>query len=119
MFLYVPAETEQFTFSVMANSPNEGGRVILHDPTGAEILVLDGDFDAQENHEVIVPAACRGAIWSITWAQPETPGVHLEDINMMLDGPLTPVLWIDRAWAENYGEDLWRRHKAALEEEAQ
>ncbi len=119
MFLYVPEETEQFTFSVRANSPGEGGRVILHDPNGAEVLVLDGEFDAQENHEVTAPAACRGAVWSITWAQPEMPDVHLEDINVMLDGPVTPVLWIDRTWAEDYGEELWQRHKAALEEEAQ
>ncbi len=117
MFLYVPEETEAFTFSVQAISPNEGGRVVLSDPAGAEAVVFDGDLDQLEEREVTVPEASRGAVWSITWADPQTPGPHLEDINVFVGGPITPLLWIDRDWAAEHGEPLWQRHKAALAKE--
>ena len=118
MYLYVPGETERFTLRVSANSPNEGGRVTLHEPDGTEALVMDGEFDTEEAEEVEVPPDLRGRAWSLTWGQPQTVGAHLEDINVFIDGDLTPLLWISREWAEQFGETLWQRHQAALAEEA-
>ncbi|MGD9495526.1 MAG: hypothetical protein AB7Y46_04350 [Armatimonadota bacterium] len=117
MYVYVPEATERFTLRVWANSPNEGGRVTLHYPDGAEALVMDGEFDAEEAREVPVSPEGRGAVWSLTWDQPQTVEAHLEDINVFVDGDLTPLLWIAREWAEQFGEALWQRHRAALAKE--
>ncbi len=118
MYVYVPEETERFTLRVSAVSPNEGGRVTLHRPDGSEALVMDGEFDTEEAAEVEVPPDLRGRAWSLTWDQPQTVAAHLEDINVFIDGDLTPLLWINREWAEQFGDTLWQRHKAALAQEA-
>ena len=72
MYLYVPQVTERFVLRVQANSPNEGGRVVLHRPDGAEAFVFDGELDVEERAEIEVPPACRGAAWSLTWHDPQT-----------------------------------------------
>ncbi len=117
MFLYVPEETERFTLRISAVSPQEGGRVTLHRPDGSEALVMDGEFDAEEQQEVEVPEELRGQAWSLTWATPQTVDARLEDINVFVEGDLTPLLWIERGWAEEFGETIWQRHKVALAEE--
>ncbi|MEA3400419.1 MAG: hypothetical protein U9R79_04165 [Armatimonadota bacterium] len=117
MYLYVPEETEAFTVRVSAVSPNEGGRVTLHHPDGSVALVMDGEFDTEEERQVEVPEALRGRAWSLTWAEPQTADASLQDINVYIEGPLTPLLWIEREWAEAHGEMLWERHRAALAEE--
>ncbi len=117
MFLYVPEETERFTLRISATSPQEGGRVTLHRPDGSEALVMDGEFDAEEQQEVEVPEELRGAVWSLTWGTPQTVDARLEDINVFVEGDLTPLVWIERGWAEEFGETIWQRHRAALAEE--
>lgn len=120
MYLWVPPTTERFVTRVRANSPGEGGRVVLHRPDGTEALVFDGELDAEERAEVEVPADCRGAVWSLTWANPQTVPARLDDINVFVEGDLVPLLWPERAWAAEHGEHLWQLHRAALaEEEAQ
>ncbi|MGC9316776.1 MAG: hypothetical protein ACP5KN_01920 [Armatimonadota bacterium] len=120
MYLYVPEETEAFALRVSAVSPNEGGRVTLHRPDGSVALVMDGEFDTEQERQVEVPEALRGRAWSLTWSEPQTVDASLQDINVYIEGSLTPLLWIERQWAEAHGEMLWERHKAALaEEEAQ
>lgn len=120
MYLWVPPATERFALRVRANSPREGGRVVLHRPDGSEALIFDGELDAEERQEVEVPADCRGAVWSLTWADPRTAQARLDDVNVFVEGELTPLLWPEREWAAAHGEQLWQRHQAALgEEEAQ
>lgn len=117
MYLYVPQVTERFVLRVQANSPNEGGRVVLRCPDGAEAFVFDGELDVEERAEIEVPPDCRGAAWSLTWHDPQTVPARLEDINVFVEGDLTPLLWPERDWATAHGEDLWQRHQAALAEE--
>jgi len=113
----VPPDTERFALRVRANSPGEGGRVVLHRPDGSDALVFDGELDAEERQEVEAPPDCRGAVWSLTWADPQTAQARLDDINVFVDGDLTPLLWPERDWAAQHGQDLWQRHQAALAEE--
>lgn len=118
MYLWVPPDTDSFALRVRANSPNEGGRVVLHRPDGTEALVFDGELDAEQRQEVEVPPDGRGAVWSLTWARPETVQANLDDINVFVEGALTPLLWPERDWAAAHGQDLWELHRAALAEEA-
>ena len=114
MYLYIPKECERFTVTGDAMSPREGGRIAVLDPEGVAVLTMDGEFDKPETQEVTVPPEHRGRAWSVTWADPQTVEASLDDIAVAIDGTLVALLWQDRSWAEKYGPELWRRHKAAI-----
>lgn len=117
MSLWVPPDCMRFTVRAHAPSPGESGRVMVSDPSGTEVAVLDGELDEPEEIEVEVPAEQRGAIWTLSWGAPQTAGGSLDDLNTFVSGELTPVLWPTAEWAEEFGQMLWERHRAAVEDE--
>lgn len=119
MYLYVPPECESFKVTCHAPSPREGGRVTILDPDGADVAVVDGEFDTATEDTIEVQAEHRGRAWSLIWGKPQTAEASLDDMMLFLDGYLAPLLWQDRGWAEKHGPVIWQRHKAVLDEQAQ
>jgi len=117
MYLYIPPECEEMIINALATSPNEAGRVTVLRPDGGEALVMDGEFDIAEEQTIAVPAEMRGQVWSITWAKPRSVPGSLDDINVTVSGYLAPLLWTNPEWAEEYGPEVWTRHKAAIDGE--
>lgn len=115
LYFYVPAGCERFTLGAQSVSPNEGGRVVVCDPAGREVGVLDGELDAEQEEQVGVPAEDRDRVWSLSWSAPRTAKAALDDLNIWLDGPLTALLFPRREWAERHGRALWERDRAARE----
>ena len=114
LFLYVPAECEKVTLTADAMSPNEGGRITLRAPAGAEAAVLDGEFDTPTSQAVPVPAEGRGKVWSLAWAAPQSVKASLDDVVLSLAGGLAPVLWKERAWAEKHGPAVCEREQGRI-----
>jgi hypothetical protein len=117
MYLWAPPDCEQFTVAAKAESPGESGRIMVDDPTGAEVAVMDSTFDEREETLVKVPEAHRGAVWMLRWSDPQEAEGSLDDINTYVEGGLTPVLWPTAGWATEYGQALWERHRASVAEE--
>ena len=103
LFLYVPPECEQFKLTCDSTSPNEGARVTVRRPDGAEAAVMDGEFDQPETRTVAVPPEGRGKVWTFTWGRPQSVKAALDDVVVTLDGALAPVLWPRADWAEKHG----------------
>lgn len=114
MYLYVPQDCPRFTITCLANSPNEGGRVTVLKPDGADAVALDGEFDSSESREIRVLPEHRGKVWSFIWAKPRTVTASLDDLVVILTGNFAPLLWQKREWAVTCGPVMWQRHKAAL-----
>jgi len=117
LHLYVPPECESFTIKAQATSPGEGLRLVVQQPDGAEALVMDGEFDAAEEHKVEVPAPARGEVWALTLSDPQTADARLDDIQLWVDGYLAPLLWPSQEWAEVEGPKVWLRQKAVLDQQ--
>jgi len=113
LYLWVPEGCAQFTVAAHAPSPGESGRIEVFDPAGAQVAGLDSTFDEREETTIDVPEAQRGAVWSLSWADPQAAEGSLDDINTWIEGELTPVLFPVADWAEQYGQMLWERHEAA------
>jgi len=114
MHLYVPPECESIDVTCECTSPNEGVRLVLSGPDGAEALVMDGEFDSAGKRTLQVPPEHRGKAWSVAWARAQTVPAGLDDVALFVDGYLAPVLWPMAEWAERHGPTLWQRHRAAL-----
>ncbi len=117
MYLWVPPDCEQFTVAGLSTSPGESGRITVHDPSGGQVAVMDDTFDERVETAIVVPEAHRGAAWTLNWGPPQEAEGSLDDMNTFVEGDLTPVLWPTAEWAEQYGQTLWERHRAAVEEE--
>jgi len=117
MSLWVPPDCERFTVRAHAPSPGESARVMVDDPTGAEVAALDGELDQPAETVIEVPAEQRGAVWTLRWGNPQTATGSLDDLNTFVSGELTPVLWPTAEWAEEFGQMLWQRHRAAIANE--
>lgn len=113
MYLWAPPDCERFTVAALAQSPGESGRVMIDDPSGEQVAVMDSTFDEREETVIEVPAEHRGAVWRLRWSDPQEAEGRLDDINTFVEGELTPVLWPTEEWAAQYGQALWERHRAA------
>ncbi len=113
MYLWVPPDCEHFTVAAMAGSPGESGRIMVDDPSGEQAAAMDSTFDEREETVIEVPADHMGAVWTLRWSDPEVAEGRLDDINTFVEGELTPVLWPTAEWAQQYGQTLWERHRAA------
>jgi hypothetical protein len=117
MYLWVPPDCEQFTVAGLGESPGESGRIMIDDPSGEQVAVMDDTFDERQETLIEVSEEHRGAVWTLRWSDPREAEGGLDDINTFVEGALTPVLWPSPEWAEEYGQTLWERHRAAMEEQ--
>lgn len=117
LYFYLPSECLEITLGAQAFSPNEGGRIVLFRPDGQIAGVLDGELDTEERIKIAVPQEMRNQIWTLSWSQSLTSTAELDDLNFWLEGKLTPLLFPQKEWAQQYGKILWERDKAAREAE--
>lgn len=114
LYLYVPEGCTALRARCQAGSPNEGARVSILRPDGAEAHVFDGELDSPETAEIPVPQDGRGKVWAVTWERSRSVPAALDDVVLALDGRLAALLWPERSWAETLGPVVWARHRAAM-----
>jgi len=101
LFFYVPPACTAFRVVAQSESPKEGGRVQVFNPDGACAGEAEGELDEPTAIAVRVAAAHRGAVWSMRFGRPVTPGLFLDDLNVHLDGALPHLVTPRAEWARD------------------
>ena len=101
LFFYVPTGCNRFRVVVQSNSPREGGRVEVCSPDGQRVGEADGELDEPTPIKVQAPESCQGRVWSLRLMKPTAKGLHLDDLNVHLEGELPHLVAPKAEWARD------------------
>lgn len=104
LHFYVPQGCKWFAMRVVCESPHEGAQVGLIGPDGAAVAGASGEIPVWERLRVKPAKEQCGRVWAIRISKHE--GLQLDDVDLFLEGDLTPVVALSAAWAERIATKL-------------